>query len=219
VDQRGLPRPAGAACDIGAYEAEDGDSADTGSSEEAESSPSPTPESETEDLIAITINFNADSYSLEAGDCTRLRWQVEGAEEVFLGGQSVPATEAEQVCPTQTTTYQLTAGNAEEEQQAFVTIEVATLEPPAAPGQFGLGQVVCNGNEYTVPLSWIDQADNEDGYRLYRDGQLIATLNANAKGYTDSPPATGFSVEYGLEAFNQAGASNRVETTEGGCLY
>jgi hypothetical protein len=92
-------------------------------------------------------------------------------------------------------------------------------EPPAAPGGFSTGQVVCSANEYTVPLSWQDQSDNEEGFRLYRDGQLIATLNANAKGYTDSPPATGSPVEYGLEAFNDAGASSRVETSDGGCLY
>ena len=76
---------------------------------------------------------------------------------------------------------------------------------------------VCSGQTYSVTLGWIDAADNEDGYRVYRDGNLIATLGPNAKGFTDTPPYGGPYV-YGVEAFNDAGASSRPTVQEAGCI-
>ncbi len=67
-------------------------------------------------------------------------------------------------------------------------------------------------------LGWIDVADNEDGYRLYRDGALIATWGTNAKGYTDNPPY-GAPYIYDVEAHNSAGASSRPKVQEPGYIY
>jgi hypothetical protein len=67
-------------------------------------------------------------------------------------------------------------------------------------------------------VGWNDTATNESGYRVYRDGNLIATLGANATGYTDSPPYGG-PYTYGVEAFNAAGASSRPTVVESGCIY
>lgn len=165
----------------------------------------------------ITINFNADDYSITVGQCTTLRWAVENADEVTYEGEPVLALEAEQVCPTVTTTYNLAAANAGAEANAAVTIEVLA-QPPAAPAQLSLGNGVCNGNEYKVELIWQDQADNEDGYRIYRDGSQIAELGPDSQSYTDEPPGSG-PYTYGVEAFNQSGASARATVKEGGCLY
>jgi hypothetical protein len=66
----------------------------------------------------------------------------------------------------------------------------------------------CNGGDVTTTLTWADAADNEDGYRLYRYGALIADLPANTTSYLDnvivSPGAT---IEYSLEAYNGVGVS------------
>ena len=121
----------------------------------------------------------------------------------------MPALEAEQVCPIDTTTYQLVAENSQESQQAFVTIEVV-LPPPEAPNDLNLNTFVCfPGQQYEIELLWNDRADNEDGYHIYRDGQLVATRGPNTEQYVEQPPFGG-PYEYGVEAFNDSGASSRV---------
>jgi hypothetical protein len=69
-----------------------------------------------------------------------------------------------------------------------------------------------------VFLSWNDASDTEEGFRLYREGQLIATLGAGVESYTDEPPYGG-PYTYELEAFNAAGSSSRVTAEEKGCIF
>jgi hypothetical protein len=177
-----------------------------------------TPLPATPTSAPISVNFNADTYSLISGECTRLRWDVKNAEVLTLESQPVLPLEAEQVCPPTTKTYKMVASNSTEEVESFVTIEVSVpVVPPKAPAQLNIVNQVCTGQTYTVTLGWIDAADNEDGYRVYRDGALIATLGPNTKGFTDNPPYGG-PYTYGVEAFNSAGSSSRPTVQEGGCI-
>jgi len=48
--------------------------------------------------------------------------------------------------------------------------------PPQAPGNLAIQKRVCASQEYSMTLAWFDAADNEDGYRIYRNGQLIASV-------------------------------------------
>jgi len=92
---------------------------------------------------------------------------------------------------------------------------------PAAPKAFNI-TISCKivmkpiiKNEVHVELSWQDVATNEDGYYIYRDGKLIATLDANSTGISDDTSLAAIilkgdpapSVSYGIEAFNSAGKS------------
>jgi len=92
------------------------------------------------------------------------------------------------------------------------------VTPPEAPARFRVADWVCDVNKsiYRVSLSWLDQASNEDGYRLYRNGQLIATLGANTTSYVDEPPFGG-PYTYTLEAYNAGGASTQVSVQDQGC--
>ncbi|NIM94583.1 MAG: hypothetical protein GTO18_12860 [Anaerolineales bacterium] len=90
--------------------------------------------------------------------------------------------------------------------------------PPPAPDKLAITNKVCNAQEYSVTLGWIDLADNEDGYRVFRGNELIATLKPNATSHVDNPPGSG-PYTYGIEAFNNAGASGRVTVYEERCLY
>jgi CSLREA domain-containing protein len=199
VDQRGVSRPQGGGCDRGAYEVEAGEVP-------AEPPPSPTPEITATPWPPIEINFNADAYQIFMGACTTLRWEVVNAEMVAFEGLTVPSLEAEPVCPTVTTSYVLNATNPSEEAEAIVTITVLP-PPPADPGSLDLS-LSCGGAGYQVKLSWDDKANNEDGYRVYRDGERIATLDDNTEGYTDDP-GFGGPYKYSVEAFNDSGASGR----------
>ena len=60
----------------------------------------------------------------------------------------------------------------------------------------------------TTTLSWGDKANNENGYRVYRDGELIIELPANSSQYADETNlGVGDTLTYSVEAFNDAGIS------------
>ena len=73
-----------------------------------------------------------------------------------------------------------------------------------------------------VELTWTDVATNEEGYRVYRNDELIFTLSANSTGAEDDttvgglffivtpggPTATPYpGVKYSIRAFNGNGNS------------
>lgn len=99
-----------------------------------------------------------------------------------------------------------------------------TPYPPLAPTNLDV-DIVCTlqglpviQNLVDINLTWSDKANNESGYRVYRDDELILTLDADSTSASDqtflasiwpigNPPP---SVKYGVEAFNSAGSSARI---------
>lgn len=65
-----------------------------------------------------------------------------------------------------------------------------------------------------IQISWSDNADNEDGYRIERklegdpDYQLLAVLAANTGNYSDSSTVPGEKRCYRISAFNSAGLAS-----------
>lgn len=55
----------------------------------------------------LYVNFRADAYSINVGQTTVLRWDVECANAVYLNGQGVTGHEARTVAPNVTTNYTL----------------------------------------------------------------------------------------------------------------
>ncbi len=215
LDQRGVSRPQGGGCDRGAVEMEGPTPTPVPTDKPTPvATPTPTPEP-----ISVSINFNADQYLLEEGECTTLHWQVENADEIFLDGELVDALGARQVCPETTTTYELLVTSAAGEEQAYVTIEVEILpEPPEAPGRLRVSDWVCDPKLYRVTLEWFDLADNESGYKVYRNGVLLATLPANSTSYVDNSPFGG-PYTYDVVAFNDGGASPKASVIAKSCNY
>jgi hypothetical protein len=60
-----------------------------------------------------------------------------------------------------------------------------------------------------VELHWNDKSDNEEGFRVYRDGTMVADLGPNSESYSENPG--GLDHIYWVEAYNAAGASARNE--------
>ncbi len=61
-----------------------------------------------------------------------------------------------------------------------------------------------------IKIKWTDHADNELGYRIYRDGTVVAELGANSTEYTDIfSVVQGQAIYYAVEAFNENGASKQ----------
>jgi len=80
-------------------------------------------------------NFRADSYTINPGQCTILRWNVENVNAVFFWegnvSQGVPGNDSRRVCPTVTTKYRLqvfprTGGSTD----YFVTVVVTGVPAP-----------------------------------------------------------------------------------------
>jgi hypothetical protein len=93
-----------------------------------------------------------------------------------------------------------------------------TLAPPAAPENFTANKIclpVGPNFNYQFTLSWNDIANNEDGYRVYFNGSLLATLPANTTTYPHvvGVLGPGAPIMYDVEAFNAAGASAKKSVT------
>jgi uncharacterized protein YraI len=67
--------------------------------------PSPTPQPSA--TPPMYVDFRADSPWVIAGQCTTLRWDVEGVRGVYFNGQGQPGHGSQEVCPAQTQTFVL----------------------------------------------------------------------------------------------------------------
>jgi hypothetical protein len=90
-------------------------------------------------------------------------------------------------------------------------------QPPNTPAQFGVQELVCTSEAYTVRLVWAN-VQGEDGYRIYRDGGLVDTTGPNQTSYDDTP-GNYESHTYRVEAFNGAGSGSTGNQNSTGCLY
>ena len=65
-------------------------------------------------------------------------------------------------------------------------------------------------SDVSVTLTWTDKADNELGYRVYRDDVQIIELPPNSTTYSDNLTTDSSQViSYGVAAYNAVGESNR----------
>lgn len=95
---------------------------------------------------------------------------------------------------------------------------------PLAPSNFHVNfHCSLNGspflhNDVHVSLTWQDNATNEDGYYIYRDGDLLATLDPDMTSISDDTTmvalivvgSTPPQITYSVQAFNSAGKSKKV---------
>ncbi|MBT3336330.1 MAG: hypothetical protein HN855_04615 [Anaerolineae bacterium] len=69
-------------------------------------------------------------------------------------------------------------------------------------------------NDLSITIQWIDKANNESGYYIYRNSQQIADLSANSAVYVDLFAVDGgVSVNYGIEAYNNLSRSDQATFT------
>lgn len=91
---------------------------------------------------------------------------------------------------------------------------------PAGPTGLMFTSQVCDGGPgggLTVTISWNDNANNENGYRVYRDGVLVATLSANTTSYSEEAPNKASGTNYYVEAYNAQGATSSATITSIPC--
>jgi hypothetical protein len=72
------------------------------------------------------------------------------------------------------------------------------------------------GSTMTMNLGWNDRSNSEESYKVYRDGQVIATLEPNSTFYVDVFfVATGKTLSYSVEAFNENWQASTSTITNG----
>jgi len=87
---------------------------------------------------------------------------------------------------------------------------------PAAPTNLSASVASCN----QVNLSWSDNSGNEEGYKVYRNGTLIATLPSGTTSYPNSGLSENTSYSYVVKAYRgaiESNASNTANITTSSC--
>lgn len=87
---------------------------------------------------------------------------------------------------------------------------------PAAPTNLSASAVSCS----QVNLSWSDNSGNEEGYKVYRNGNLIATLGTGVTSYQDTGLSASTTYSYTVKAFRgniESNASNTASVTTTSC--
>ena len=99
-----------------------------------------------------------------------------------------------------------------------VTPQPSTQKPPGTPVFVGWPWfcTYSNGVMYkaTVNLSWIDPANDANGFRVYRQGTQIADLPATKTSVIDTTNVViGTNLTYSVAAYNDAGMSPQKTIT------
>lgn len=96
------------------------------------------------------------------------------------------------------------AGSSAYSNTSSATTPPCGTEPPAAPTGLKAKQP---GRAPKVLLEWNDTSNNEDGFRIYRDGFEIASIGSNATSYVDETISSGETYTYQVCAYNDNGES------------
>lgn len=102
---------------------------------------------------------------------------------------------------------------------AFSDIVCATTLTPPGPPQAPENEYAIAGGSQAVSVSWADNSNNEDGFRLERSGDAgatwvtAATTAANVGSIADYDVASEAQFCYRVSAFNRAGVSSPSNTS------
>ncbi len=95
----------------------------------------------------------------------------------------------------------------------FVLVDKGSYSAPARPLQL-VYKTSCDNGFAKIRLSWVDAADNEDGYRIYRDSKMLVQLPYNTDTVLDAIPGGGGRHNYSVVAFNVAGEGSAELSAE-----
>lgn len=79
----------------------------------------------------------------------------------------------------------------------------ASTEPPAPPGALTASETLC----LRVHLSWTDESEDETGFEIRRDDQVVAEVDANVTAYDDSSAVVDETYIYTVAALSSCGTS------------
>ena len=211
TNQRGVSRPVGGGCDVGAYEAE---FALTIVTPDGAPVPifTPTPTS----APAATLRENA-NCRIGPGTGYNVAAILSKGATVNVAGRIADSTWLQVEDPKTAKPCWIAASLLEIPFDPALLPVVQVPPLPNAPGSFQTAGLTCSPNlkDFAVDLSWIPPG-GQTGFRLYRNGELIATLGADATSYVDEAPKD-TALTYEVEAFNAYGRSPRTTLVVPAC--
>ncbi len=103
----------------------------------------------------------------------------------------------------------------------LATVSLISTRIPANTPVWSTYNYACKpavgGSTMTMNLGWTDRSTSEESYKVYRNGQVIATLEPNSAFYVDVFfVATGRTLSYSVEAFNENWQAS-TSTIANGC--
>jgi flagellar motor protein MotB len=107
--------------------------------------------------LPVIANFVVNPASITAGQSSTLLWQVAGADTISITGLgNVTASGSRAVSPAATTTYVLTASNAQGQVTQSATLTVtAAVTPPVPPGLLNNPPVAIAGADFVTRSPYI----------------------------------------------------------------
>lgn len=145
-------------------------------------------------------------YDLERGDGPRGDrydvWHDGGVSEI--NGSTLPSTDTYQggvITATGNRIYNISTAD------EFMSFDfdngLAAIEAPIAPV---LDTAIYDGAG-NVDLSWTDKSDNEDGFRVFRNSDMVCSVSAESAGCQDSGATEG-THDYLVQVFNAGGTAD-----------
>ena len=97
----------------------------------------------------------------------------------------------------------------------------STPSAPAAVENVAMNLTTCGGAapyQHGGTLTWEDKSSNEDGFNIYVNNALVASIPANSTSYNVAPSgsfAAGIASKFEVEAFNGAGKAAKKSVAKG----
>ena len=136
-------------------------------------------------------------------------------------GESV-TVEVEMTAPAEAGDYQATWGLHKTQGEDLISFGIMLKVGSGSSGALARPGALaytyeCTPGAVNIDLSWSDAANNEDGYRILRDGNQVADLASGSTTYSENVPGPGTYV-YTVAAYNTGGeASTQVTVNTSNC--
>jgi len=152
---------------------------------------------------APTASLSANPGSIQSGQSSTLSWQTSNATDVTIDGiGAVQANGSQQVTPTDSTTYHLTAKGSGGSQEATARVTVAQAPPPPPPVAAGpTDEDLFSQNVKDVYFDY-DKADvrGDQQGSILGDVQFLnqhAAINFTVEGHCDERGSTEYNLALG----------------------
>lgn len=166
------------------------------------------------------VKFSADPAEIFPGQCSTLKWTMENAKEGLWGTDKkpdkVPTTGSKEVCPTETTDYQIAASSPAGTVYAVATVTVkapARVIPPPPPPPAVVAPVVVPKDK---PVMSFHVNFDTDKYNI-RPADL-AELQKGVEFVKQHPDVkihlVGFTDSRGSDKYNQKLSEKRAESVK-----
>lgn len=113
--------------------------------------------------------------------------------------------------PNSNYNYEIRTFNSKGESKG-AEIKISTLKAPTTKPLPPLNFHAVSVGERAVEIRWKDNSDNEEGFKIFRDGKLIAMTVPNDISYLDTNLQPGTLYKYEIRATNDLGDSDPIET-------